>query len=116
MVVIKKLKSSSTIEAVVSVAIISSVMVIIFPFFGQVLTSNHRMEIIRGLHLLNEIRQTENYDPILNPQPEFAGEGISVRQTTVQDKEIVELYHITTEFVNPNKKVVYSFTEFKYKP
>lgn len=116
MVMTKKIKSSATIEAVVSVAIISSMMVIIFPFFGQVLTSNHRMEIIRGLHLLNEIRHTENYDPVHNPQPEFTGEGISIRQTTVQDKDITELFHITTEFINPNKKVVYSFTELKYKP
>lgn len=116
MVIARKIKSSATIEAVVSVAIISSLMVIIFPFFGQVLTSNHRMELMRGLHLLNEIRYNESVNPTQHPSDEFLGEGISIRQTMVQDKEIVELYHITTEFINTNKKVVYSFTELKYQP
>jgi hypothetical protein len=116
MVIVKKINASTTIEAIVSVAIISSMMLIIFPFFGQVLSSNHRMEVIRGLHLLNEEKQKEGYNPITSPNEQFQGDGISIRKTTKQVCEIPELFQITTEFVNQKNKVIYSFSELKYRP
>lgn len=109
-----KLKASAILEAVVSVAMISALMIIIFPFFGEVLHNNHRMEIMRGLKILNEIEQKNEPLNNLTEPAVISEDGITVQQTIKQDKEIPRLYHVTTEMINAEKKVVYSFTEWKY--
>lgn len=103
-------------EAIVSMAIVSAIMVIVFPFFGQVLQSDHQLEIQKGLQMINEMEASDNYEQFATGIQEFSGDGIRVRIITEQHKENPLLYHITTEFVNSKNKVVYSLTEFKYKP
>lgn len=106
------IKASSMIEALVSVAIISAMILIIFPFFGQVLKSNHRLELMHGLHL---ILLHEN-DSLNSENEEFSEEGITIIRKKEAHSEIPDLYFLTTEIVNSNKKVIYNITVLKYYP
>lgn len=103
-------------EAIVSIALISSVMVIVFPFFGQLLENDHQLEIMKGLQLQQEIESEEQIEALTTGTEEFFGEGITLRITTERHKEYPSLYHITKEWVNAKNKVIYSLTEYQYQP
>ncbi len=111
----RRFSASTTVESVVSLALLTIVLVIVFPFFGQVLDRDRNVRLTRALAAIEEMQAGWNENPPQPGEEEETFEGFKLRVAVVPHKEDSRLLQVQTEVIDHRNKVIFTLQQLKFR-